>query len=157
MRDPTDLKVEAAIEEVTAVLGLAARLGAFDHGSPDDVNVEARIKVTIASLRGSLPKHVCTYLDQLLLEREQADRDHGSDRNRWIVAAIAELQKRGFRPHRRGRRESACSIVQKALARLGVHLSEHTLEDLWDRRDVTRALFEWPLFLSPVLKKSRKK
>jgi hypothetical protein len=157
MRDPTDLKVEDAIEDVVAVLGLALRLGAFDHGSPDDVNVQARIEVAIASLRGSLSKHVCTYIEQVLLERAQAERDAGpSDRDAWIVAAIAELERRGFRPHRRGRHESGCSIVTLALARLGIHKSERTIEDIWRNRDATRAPFEWPLRLS-VLQNVREK
>jgi hypothetical protein len=36
---------------------------------------------------------------------------------------------------------SACSIVQAALAQVGMHLSERTIEDIWDRH---KALFAAP-------------
>jgi hypothetical protein len=165
VRDPVDLKVEAAVEEVTAVLGLAMRLGAFDKKrvwehddqriiSPDERNSEAYF--AIALLPG-IPEHVRAYLEQLLSNRAKADWDnHGSDRDYFIASAVAELVKRGFRPHRRSRRESACSIVQKALARLGVHMEERNIEHIWRTRDRTRAPFEWPLRLS-VSEKVREK
>jgi hypothetical protein len=176
MRDPTAInpKVAEAVEDATAFLGLLARLGALDGRpafkdaspeqqaefdrqcwlSPDPLTAKAQLALALPS---DMSEDVRAHIEQVLLEKAKADRDnHGSDRDYFIVSAVAELVKRGFRPYRRGRRESACSIVTTALARLGIYKSERTIEDIWTNRE-DRAPFDWSPLWASIPQNVRKK
>lgn len=50
----------------------------------------------------------------------------------WTILNVTML---GFRPTRNRATEAefACSIVARALGRLGVHLSESAVEKIWER------------------------
>lgn len=162
MRDPTatvDPKVEAAIEDAVRFLSLPARLGVLDRRSPwEDLSPEERAelaeqandlndplrfqtRITVTLLPDHvMPEHMRDYICRVLFEKGKVDRGN-IDRDMWIVAAVDALVARGFHPEQShhakpsGQRgASACSIVQTALARLGVHRSGRTIEDIWGSR-----------------------
>jgi hypothetical protein len=61
-----------------------------------------------------------------------------------IAQAVALIVERGFLPTRNdasrtNRSQSACSIVSTALKRRGVHMSDRTLEDIWNNVRIDRA------------------
>jgi len=153
VRDPVGInsRTETAIEQVVQFLGLPARLGILDGRSPssgpsedfaprDPSDFEAYLEVALLGLQGKMSKHVCDHICRVLSERNnKLPRTTKSDRNAWIAAAVETVHERGgfkcTRSHDIVKSDSACSIVTAALARLGVHIPERTVEDIWGSRD----------------------
>src|SRR5262249_45039220 len=68
-------------------------------------------------------------------------------RNLFIMGAVGRLKKRGFKPTRNREpsndpQESGCSIVAKALQRIGIPTTELSVEEAWGNREALRANFE---------------
>src|SRR5262249_59547477 len=79
-------------------------------------------------------EHVRDYVCGVLSETPKGlKRTYAAGRDGYIAEAVYDATRRGFPPTRnaatRGK-ESACSLVAKALARVGVNLSERTVEDI---------------------------
>ena len=98
--------------------------------------------------RGSIPEAERELICRRMLSRPQPKgRLTYARRNRLIAIVVEQITKRGFAPTRndatrekeaRGKPadQSACSIVTKALARLGVDMNERSIEDIWDAHRV---------------------
>ena len=142
MRDPSiNAEVATAIEEARVYLFLPLCLGRLGKGPADpDGTLRAEAWAHIQLLPDSvLPEHLREHVCQLLSERPAGRLTYGDGRDLFIVSAIERARSRGFHPTRsntsrdKGSAESACSIVQKALARLGVNMSERMVEDIWSQ------------------------
>jgi hypothetical protein len=94
--------------------------------------------------RRQLPPHLSAYICAVLFMRsdKRARRRRGGNpyanaaRDTFIVGAVARLVREGFNPTRNRAllneaEESACSIVVKALERIGMHLTEAGIEKAW--------------------------
>jgi hypothetical protein len=94
--------------------------------------------------RRELPPHLSAYISAVLLERsdKREHRRRGGNpyakgsRDFFIVGAVARLVQIGFNPTRNRAspdeaEESACSIVAKALERIGMYISEAGIEKAW--------------------------
>jgi hypothetical protein len=71
-------------------------------------------------------------------QRKRGRRRRSEGRDLQIAIAISMVVGGGFSPtrshtKRRLSTPSACSTVQTALAQLGEHMSERTIEDIWHR------------------------
>jgi hypothetical protein len=148
VRDPTVNaadEVKAAIDIAVRYLGLFQRLGVLSKAyvDPDQhLRSEARMQITAMGVLTNdmlpehlrMPKHVRDYLYRLL-EEQPTGKATVARRDACITSAIWQIVGRGFAATRNAGtrdKESACSIVQKALARVGLTLSERTVEDIWD-------------------------
>jgi hypothetical protein len=136
MRDPTvDVAVEAAMESAGRILGLQKRLGMFRKArSKDDPERDLRLAARGRILMyGLLPERERDVVCRMLGQERPIGRPTYAMRNRAIAGMVRQIKERGFDATRNAatRRESACSIVAKALARLGLNLSERTVEDIW--------------------------
>jgi hypothetical protein len=136
MRDPAvNVEVEAAVEEARRWFERLQRLGDLDKGDENSTNRRAARRYIARLTDEAMPSHLREYVCRVLDEAKGRSTYLG--RNFWIAFSVNEAMKRGFAPTRnaesRGNkaRESACSIVTTALARVGVHLSERTVEDIW--------------------------
>jgi len=96
----------------------------------------------------SLPNHEREFLFKRLIEpkllRARGRHKAGGyvPRDAAIVGAIKLVERLGFKPTRgrarTGKAESACSIVYKALARVGIHMnSERAVERIREKHDHT--------------------
>jgi hypothetical protein len=97
-----------------------------------------------------MPKHLRRYVADALMKRSRTTpmRRRGPDpyakhaRDTDIAEVVAKIVELGFRPtrNRESETESACSIVAKALAMIGVHLSVPAIEKIWNacRTELTR-------------------
>lgn len=87
--------------------------------------------------RSNLPKVIHDLVVSLLLAKLPKRRgDLGRDIE--ICLVIYRLQEYGFSPTRNREHgpnapESGCSIVSKALAEMGIHLSERAIEKVWEK------------------------
>jgi hypothetical protein len=92
----------------------------------------------------TLGAYICHVLERRLKER--GPRRRGADpyvhvaRNMYIVGTVARLSLEGFSPTRNkarkeGARESGCSIVTKALTKIGMSITEDGVEEVWASRD----------------------
>lgn len=140
MRDPgIDAKVEAAIESECNEFRWLKEHGWFPKKSakPDPLRFEAcdlikRLPDEV--MPAHLRDYVCGVLSQTPRDLK---RTYAAGRDLYIADAVYHVMKRGFHPTRssasrdKGLAESACSIVQKALARAGVTISERMVEDIW--------------------------
>ena len=97
-----------------------------------------------------LPPHLTTYLMVMLRRRFEAQPKRGRGRysphqnitrDFVIVDVVSKLQEFGYHPTRarashgsEDKEESGCSIVAKALAQLGIHISETGVEEVWSKR-----------------------
>ena len=95
-----------------------------------------------------LPPNLRAYIALLLRRRSETpgrrrrggDKYANVDRNVFIVGALTHLKHRGFKPTRNresknDRRESGCSIVAQALKRIGIHITEVGIEEVWRQRE----------------------
>lgn len=141
MRDPTvDVRVEEAVRRARTVLGLYMRLGAFRRCREEDpaernLRSASRISITMAAWRRAIPRLEAEFVCRMLNQPQPIGRPTYANRNLFIVRMVEDIKQRGFAPTRndtmRDIRESACSIVAKALAQLGLNLSERSIEDIW--------------------------
>jgi len=110
-----------------------------------------------------MPQHLWVYIMLLLRRRfvAPARRSRGGDkyanlaRNRFIVIALTHLKHRGFKPTRNresknDRQESGCSIVAQALNRIGIHITEVGVEEVWRKREAFKVGLEALTDLSRV-------
>ena len=111
---------------------------------PDETNAARRHRKAFDYVQGSqdMPDPIRTHLLNLLDKENRSKRTRRiANRNFWLALAV-ELMRRdfGFNPTRstlnkpekeKTKPESGSSIVRTALAELGVHLSERTIEDAW--------------------------
>jgi hypothetical protein len=147
MRDPTtiDQLAEVMIELTREYLSDSSwdriMSAAFEHLRQGNEllrhmeEVSDHMTLTRESLKtGKMPKK------RSRLPRKRGRRTQAAFRDLEIATCIATIVANGFfkptRSHTRGTRvgpHSACSIVQTALARLGEHRSERSIEDIWHR------------------------
>jgi hypothetical protein len=133
-------KVEHAIE--AACLHLALRVD-----SENPLSDQSGIRPFLLH-EGKLPQRMYPYVrEQLTKPKGQSaqtrNRRAKPIRDNAILSAVASVNALGFsvtRSHtarpRHIRSESACSIVHKALTRLGVKgMTERTIEDIWSRQN----------------------
>jgi len=90
----------------------------------------------------AMPNHLRRYIAEALTSRTGVapPRRRGPDpyakhaRDTDIADAVGNIVKLGFRPtrNRESQNESACSIVAKALQKLGLHLEVPTVEKIWN-------------------------
>jgi hypothetical protein len=91
----------------------------------------------------NMPKRLRDYVAELLTRQSQQapQRRRGRDpyanyvRDFYITSAVLQLCRLGLKPtrNRATERESACSIVSRALERLQVELAEPAVEKIWER------------------------
>jgi hypothetical protein len=85
-----------------------------------------------------LRKYIATYLREQ--SRKAPERRRGRDpyanyyRDTKIASVVRELVDLGYQPtrNRASDNESACSIVARALEKMGVHLSVPAVEKIWN-------------------------
>ena len=88
-----------------------------------------------------LPQGLRAYIVEVLRKPDDTPKKRGQDpfanypRNFDIACTIANVVSMGFKATRNQatEAESACSIVQQALERVGVHMSEANVEKIWER------------------------
>jgi hypothetical protein len=89
----------------------------------------------------AMPHHLRRYVAEALTSRSRdaPPRRRGPDpyakhaRDTDIADAVGKIVRLGFRPtrNRESQNESACSIVAKALQKLGLHVEVPTVEKIW--------------------------
>jgi hypothetical protein len=92
--------------------------------------------------QGGIPQALREYVTNLLFEKAEAGRrrrgkhpDEQFSRNFAIMYAVARVAEHGFDPTRtQTHRDCACSIVSRALEKIGVHMSEDNVERIWGER-----------------------
>jgi hypothetical protein len=150
MRDTTatNPEIEAAIEAACEEFRWLQRLGWFPKKSPDEPDelllLRWEAQAIIRSLSDEImPAHLRDYVYGLLCETPKGGkRRYAAGRDQYIAEVLNDIVRRGFLPTRneamrdqekRGKpaNQSACSVVQKALARIGVHMHERSIEDIW--------------------------
>jgi hypothetical protein len=145
LRDPgTDLKVEAAIKMAREHFMWLKRHGWFLKKSGLDPDAELRhaAHALICGLPDEImPAHLRSYVARVLSKApEGLKRTYSAGRDQYLLEALYDTIRLDFPATRndatrdKGTQESACSIVQKALARVGVHMEERTVEDIWSNR-----------------------
>jgi hypothetical protein len=155
MRDPStkDHRVEAAIEDARRHLArLTGDITSWTDRGADTLDPVQERRHAIAIVKTVADNLADPDLSGLLrktipaLERTRpAIKRHGRkadlwrERNQLIVKTIEVIcQEYRFRPTRnpasrdKNRRECGCSIVSTALDRLGIKLSEKTINQLWN-------------------------
>jgi hypothetical protein len=135
MRAPVNAEVEAAIEAVVRLLGPDWIPEKSVRNPAERV---AWVEALICILRVPdefMPAHVRNYILKLLNQTPRGRRAYRGARDVYIAEAVSAVVERGFSPTRnnasrakKNSAESACSIVQKALARLGANIDETTVE-----------------------------
>jgi hypothetical protein len=147
VRAPGNAEVEAAIEAVLQLLGPDWSPKKSRHTPTQRVIwVEAFICIVRAPDE-VMPTHVRNYLLKLLHQEPHRPgrRTYQGGRDVCIAEAVSDVVERGFPPTRNNASrdnalrekdvaESACSIVQKALARLKVDIDETVIEAIWANR-----------------------
>jgi hypothetical protein len=128
----------------------AKGLRLIQKANAGDVDAEAAlcgIAMYFILAQRPLPSPLGEYIATILLHRLNArgPRGRGGDRyanvgrNLFVVRAVLQLVRRGFRATRNrasrdGAQESACSIVAKALGRVGIQIDETGVEKIWTTR-----------------------
>jgi hypothetical protein len=148
MRDSAAMKaeIEAAIEEACQEFRWLKGLGWFPKKSPVEpdgaLNIDAHLLIKKLPDK-VMPEHLRDYVCGVLSRtRKELRHTYAAGRDLYIVDVIYRVTMRGFPPTRndatRDKEErgepagqSACSIVTKALARVGVSMNERHLEDIW--------------------------
>jgi hypothetical protein len=150
MRDPAAVnpRIEEAIEAACEEFRWLKERWGFPKKLPDEPDFLLRTQAhdIIKTLPDEvLPAHLRDYVCGLLSKTpDGVRRTYAAGRDLYIAEVVDGIVGRGFPPTRneatRARErygasanESACSIVAKALARVGVHMSERSIEDLWAR------------------------
>jgi hypothetical protein len=139
VRDPTatNLEVEAAIEEACKDLGYAKRHGWLTKKLPFDNQLRHEALNLIERLPDEdMPPHLRDYICGVLSKEKGLRRTYAAGRDQAIIEVLYSIAKwRGFSPTRNRSRKtvSACFIVAAALARIGVHMNERSIEDIWSR------------------------
>ena len=145
MRDPaaTKAEIEAAIEGACKEFGWLKGRGWFPKKLPFDNQLRYEALDLIKRLPDEvMPPHLRDYICGALSKTRGVRRTYAAGRDGLIAYAVWDATMCGFRPTRNEatrRKEalgepasqSACSIVTKALARVGVHMSERSIEDIW--------------------------
>jgi hypothetical protein len=145
VRDPaaTKAEIEAAIEAACEEFRRLKRLGWFPKKKPFDNPLRYEALELIKRLPDEvMPPHLRDYICGVLSKEKGLRRTYAAGRDGDIAYAVWDATMRGFHPTRNEatrRKEalgkpagqSACSIVTKALARVGVHMSERSIEDIW--------------------------
>jgi hypothetical protein len=139
MSDPTIDRVEAAVEEARKLLEIYQLGGALGKNRDPDRGLRRAAHSYVARLTDeAMPERLRKYVCRMLEEAKPLDRSTYFQRDLWITFNVNQIVRLfGFAPtrnaesRRKGREESACSIVATALRKLGVHLSERTIEDMW--------------------------
>jgi hypothetical protein len=157
MRDPTriDSNLEAALEEARQLMRCYVPLGlpAQDEPGPAKAHREA---FTFVLGSQDMPESVRDHLLKLLdAEKREKRTFNTANRNIWLALTVERMREFGFEATRstyvksdKRERQSGSRIVQTALAQLGIHLKERTIEDAWtDYRD------KLPFQAYPVRKK----
>jgi hypothetical protein len=139
VRDPaaTKAEIEAAIEAACEEFGWLKGRGWFDNQLRyEALDLIKRLPDEV------MPPHLRDYICGVLSKEKGLRRTYAAGRDGHIAYAVWDATMRGFAPTRNEvtrRKEalrepaaqSACSIVTKALARVGVHMSERSIEDIW--------------------------
>lgn len=132
MRNPAITEVEPKIEAALFALYRYARMDA-----PYDLH-----QTRLFWMETELPKEMYACVAKLLVKRKGRGRRAWMARNKIIVGAIDYVAKRFALDELRNEasqykdlNESACSIVHKALVRLGVELKEPTVNGIWKDRN----------------------
>lgn len=105
---------------------------------------DADLQVTAIALwfleRGQSPPPAFHELEISLWRKRLPKPRRKDGRDFRYCMEIHRLQQYGFSPTRNralhgdpDAPESGCSILKKALARMGIHVSEHTLEKIWEK------------------------
>jgi hypothetical protein len=145
VRDPaaTKAEIEAAIEAACEEFGWLKGRGWFPKKLPFDNQLRYEALDLIKRLPDEvMPPHLRDYICGVLSKEKGLRRTYAAGRDGHIAYAVWDATMRGFPPTRNEvtrRKEalrepaaqSACSIVTKALARVGVHMSERSIEDIW--------------------------
>jgi len=145
VRDPaaTKAEIEAAIEGACKEFGWLKGRGWFPKKLPFDNQLRYEALDLITRLPDEvMPPHLRDYICGALSKTRGVRRTYAAGRDGLIAYAVWDATMCGFRPTRNEatrRKEalgepasqSACSIVTKALARVGVHMSERSIEDIW--------------------------
>jgi hypothetical protein len=145
VRDPaaTKAEIEAAIEGACEEFGWLKGRGWFPKKLPFDKQLRYEALDLIKRLPDEvMPPHLRDYICGVLSKEKGLRRTYAAGRDEHIAYAVWDATMRGFPPTRNEvtrRKEalrepaaqSACSIVTKALARVGVHMSERSIEDIW--------------------------
>ena len=135
MRDPaaTKAEIEAAIEGACKEFGWLKGRGWFPKKLPFDNQLRYEALDLITRLPDEvMPPHLRDYICGALSKTRGVRRTYAAGRDGLIAYAVWDATMCGFRPTRNEatrRKEalgepasqSACSIVTKALARVGVH------------------------------------
>jgi hypothetical protein len=141
VRDPTatNPEVEAAIESACESFWWIEAQEWSPQKKPVDIPLHHEASYHIKGIPGLImPARVREYILGVLSRSAESQRHtYAAGRDQDIVQVVHEIAtKHGFPPTRNRetrRTESACSIVAKALARLGVCMSERSIEDIWAR------------------------
>jgi hypothetical protein len=148
-RTATKAEIEAAIEAARREFVLAMKYAGFPNKSADEPPSDFSLRYYTHHIIEKLPEEVLSsesrdYLCKILSEPPKGLKHTYTERDGRIAEVLGMIEGLGFPPTRndttRAREkagepanQSACSIVMKALARLGVHMSERTVEDIWAR------------------------
>jgi hypothetical protein len=145
VRDPaaTKAEIEAAIEGACEEFSWLKGRGWFPKKLPFDNQLRYEALDLIKRLPDEvMPPHLRDYICGVLSKEKGLRRTYAAGRDGHIAYAVWDATCRGFPPTRNEatrRKEalgepaaqSACSIVTKALARVGVHMGERSIEDIW--------------------------
>jgi hypothetical protein len=148
VRDPaaTKAEVEAAIEAARKQFAFAMKCGLFPKKGavePDFLLREQAHDIIKGLPDEVMPSSVRDYACSMLSEPPKGlKHTYAADRDLLISEVLGDVVGRGFPPTRNDAtrtkekygelaNQSACSIVEKALKRVGVHLSERAIEDIW--------------------------
>jgi hypothetical protein len=147
---------EAAMVKVAAgSLSLWVEIGVFKPGATvTDPEVELQgdalrwLHMIPNDTAYPVPEEILEFVRKAVIEYKSRSRGRGrytgsefSARNRVVVDAVKLVCARsGFNPLKnrertKRRTPSACSVVQKALASLGVAIPERTVEEIWRKRN----------------------
>ena len=155
MRDPAiNTSVEAAIAEAVEIFAFYQRVGWLDATAIDWSDVDKRAEAHLQIMRlpdhmmpADLRKLICSRLvEHKLLPRGPGRHAKGEfiPRDVVIVRVIRQLERRGFKPTRNPEQKtkvaSASSIACAALAKIGVHLDEGTINGIWKCRNRRRTV-----------------
>jgi hypothetical protein len=103
-----------------------------------DAGADALLRDVAITQLPSLPPRLAKYVGGLLADRERRKR-HGApdefDRDICIHHVVWKIVQTGFKPTRNevSELDSACSIVAKALTKLGVPFSEKNVQRIWGK------------------------
>jgi hypothetical protein len=145
-RTATKAEVEAAFEMAYEEFSRAKRLGFLKKAAAEpDVVFRYFVHDAISRFPDEvLPPSLRDYICSALSEEPKGKRTYAGSRNLRIIQVVYLVMDRGFDPTRNDAtrtkercgepvNQSACSIVAKALRRVGVRLDERSVEDIYLR------------------------